>query len=250
MIYIIILLILLVVLGWFYFQYDVKETSFLDKQYIPKIIIQTWKSQNIPTKYSTLVDSIKSKNPEYEYKFFTDEDIELFLKTNYPDYYDTYQKIPIIIQKIDFFRYIAVYHYGGIYMDLDMNGLTNMDTLLKHEVVFPVDEYITEQHSGQSRYKPYYDNNQKFLLGQYAFAAAPKHAFIKELIDNIHNNIHKLIKTVNHNNDEYVYKTTGPDYVTDIYMKSSHKSVVFILDNGKRQYFGDYAQHKYFGSWK
>ena len=28
------------------------------------------------------------------------------------------------------------------------------------------------------------------------------------------------------------------------------KNKIEILDNKKRQQFGDYAQHKYFGSWK
>ena len=249
MIYIIIICIILLLI-WLYHTYGTKKIPFIATQYIPKVIIQTWKSNNIPDKYKPLIDSIKTNNPDYEYKFFTDEDIDVFLKANYPQYYDTYQKIPIKIQKIDFFRYVAVYHYGGIYMDLDMKGLKNMDDMLSHPVVFPVDEYITKEHGQVSRYKSYYDNNQRFLLGQYAFAAEPKNGFIKELIDNIHNNINKIVKSVNHDDDEYVYKTTGPDFVTTNYMKSSHKKNVFILDNGKRQYFGDYAQHKYFGSWK
>ena len=56
---------------------------------IPKIIIQTWKSNSIPNKYINLIESIKQNNPDYQYLFFTDNDIENFLKINYPQYYQT-----------------------------------------------------------------------------------------------------------------------------------------------------------------
>lgn len=251
--YILFGLIVFVILCIIAFEFSHKSPN--DKkivlpQIIPKIIIQTWKSNNIPDRYIPLIKNIKNNNPDYEYKLFTDEDIEYFLKSNYSEYYETYKNLPIKIQKIDYFRYIAIYHYGGFYMDLDMDGLENMDDLLHHRVVFPIDEYITKQHGEHARYKEYYINKQPFLLGQYAFAAEPNNKFIKEIIDNIHKNINNIVKRVNHNDDEYVYKTTGPDYISSIYMNSPYKKDVHILDNGKRQYFGNYAQHKYFGTWK
>ena len=113
---------------------------------------------------------------------------------HYPSYYSTYLNLPVKIQKIDFFRYVAIYHYGGFYLDLDMNILQCFDKLLKYSFVFPVDEYIDIRLCKHTRYRPYCDRGQTFLLGQYAFAAEPKHPFIKELIDRIHRNINKYIK--------------------------------------------------------
>lgn len=217
---------------------------------IPKIIIQTWKNSTIPARYSKLVDSIKQNNPDYKYLFFTDTDIETFLKINYPEYHQTYLKLPIKIQRIDFFRYVAVYHYGGFYMDLDMNCLKPFDDLLKYNCIFPVDEFIAEYMCRLQRYKNICDKEQYFLLGQYAFAAAPRHPFIKNIIDIIHTNIDRYVKNVIYKDDDYVYKTTGPDFVTNVYINYSDKNDIFILNNGKRQYFGDYAKHNYFGTWK
>lgn len=251
--YYILIIVLLVLLLFLYVKqnyFQVKENLEEKPNKIPKIIIQTWKNEEIPSKYLPLIDNVKKHNPEYQYIFFTDEGIDEFLKTNYLEYYKTYKELPIKIQKIDFFRYIAVYHYGGIYLDLDMDGLKNMDEILHHNAVFPVDEYINTFNGRFQRYKKFYNNEQYFLLGQYAFAAEPKNQFIKSLIDNIHNNIHKIIKTVNHNHDDYVYTTTGPDYVSKIYLEYEDKENIHVLDNKKRQYFGDFAQHKYFGSWK
>jgi len=217
---------------------------------IPKIIIQTWKTKEIPIKYQGLVDSIKYNNPSYEYKFFTDADIEEFLKNNYPEYYKTYQNLPILIQKIDFFRYVAIYHYGGFYFDLDMTGLYPLDELLNKDCVFPIDEFIQPHMCKANRFKYFCENKMYYLLGQYAFAASPKHPFIKLLIDTIHQNLHKYIRNYVPNSEDYVYLTTGPDYVTKLYMNYSNKNSVQILNYDKRQYFGKYAKHNYFGTWK
>lgn len=217
---------------------------------IPKIIIQTWKSNVVPQRYMQLIDSIKRYNPDYEYLFFTDNDIEKFLANYYPEYYSTYLRLPIKIQRIDFFRYIAVYHFGGFYMDLDMLCLKSFDTLLKHQCIFPVDEFVSENMCVFDRYKLFCDKDQNFLLGQYAFAAAPKHPFIKKLIDTIHKSINDYIKYLNTESEDYVYQTTGPDFVTSLYMNSASKKDIFIINNGQRQYFGDYAKHNYFGTWK
>jgi mannosyltransferase OCH1-like enzyme len=224
---------------------------------IPKNIIQTWKTKTIPEKYERLVKSIKTLNPEPEFKylFFDDNDIELFLKKEYPEYYKTYQQLPIIIQKIDFFRYVAVYHYGGFYFDLDMEGLEPLNAdLLKHECVFPEDEIITEDYCKNPRFKKYCDQKFYKLIGQYAFGAKPQNDFVKLLIDNIHNNIDKIIKDYekleNKKDLNYVYSSTGPDYVTDVYLNYSNKKNIEVLNVGKSQYFGNYAVHRYYGTWK
>jgi mannosyltransferase OCH1-like enzyme len=224
---------------------------------IPKIIIQTWKTKNIPQKYEKLVKSIKIFNPEpkFKYLFFDDNDIEQFLKSEYPVYYKTYQKLPVVIQKIDFFRYVAVYHYGGFYFDLDMEGLASLNPkILKHDCVFPVDEIIEKQHCGIPRYNKYCEQKFYKLIGQYAFGAKPKNEFVKKLIDNIHNNIDKLVKDYenleNKKDLDYVYSTTGPDYVTNIYLNYRDKYEIKVLNCGKRQYFGNYAAHRYYGTWK
>jgi mannosyltransferase OCH1-like enzyme len=228
----------------------VTKNDSLVENTIPKIIIQTWKSNSVPQRYMQLMNSLKKCNPDYEHLFFTDNDIEKFLREYYPEYYVTYLKLPIKIQRIDFFRYIAVYHFGGFYMDLDMQCLNSFDDLLKYKCVFPIDEFISKDMCGLNRYSEFCDNGYYFLLGQYAFAAAPKHPFIKELIDGIHKNINNYIKYANSESEDYVYKTTGPDFVTLAYINSYKKKDIFIVNNGKRQYFGDYAKHNYFGTWK
>ena len=221
---------------------------------IPRLIIQTWKNNDIPSKYINSIHSIKRNNPNYKFMFFTDKDIDKFIKEEYPQYYSTYKRLPVIIQKIDFFRYIAVYHYGGFYFDLDMTGLYPLDNILKYECVFPVDTILTPEKCTLTRFKKYCDKGYNYIFGQYAFGAKPKHPFIKALIDGINNNIDKYIKDfkTNHtlNYNIKVYTSTGPDYVMNVYLDYKDKNEVHVLEYPEAQYFGKYAKHDHFGTWK
>ena len=223
---------------------------------IPQNIIQTWKNNNIPQNYINLTNSVKNNNKNYNYIFFTDNNIEIFLKNKYSKYYNTYLKLPLKIQKIDFFRYIALYHYGGFYMDLDMECIKSFNSLLNNYAVFPIDIIFTNKNINNIRYRKYLSTGLKGTVGQYAFACTTKNEFMKYLIDNIHNNINKIIKDYDilknnkSNIRRYVYSSTGPDYVTDCFLKFKDRSKIKILDNNISQTFGTYATHKHMGTWK
>ena len=250
---ILILIIILIILYFYnYKKYEKFNTN------IPKIIIQTWKDNNIPDKYYQDIKSVKHYNRNFEFKFFTDNDIYNFINNFYPQYLNTYNTLPITVQKIDFFRYIAIYHYGGFYYDLDITATDDLNDLLDNECVFPIDTNITEINKIFVRYNKYYNQNINFLLGQYAFGAKPKNKFIKLLIDTINDNCdnYKNFYNTYYNQlnptekNQFVYSSTGPDFVTDMYAKYENKKSIKILYHDYGQYFGKYAKHNHYGTWK
>mmetsp|Transcript_8868 Transcript_8868/g.12629 ORF Transcript_8868/g.12629 Transcript_8868/m.12629 type:complete len:312 (+) Transcript_8868:35-970(+) len=87
---------------------------------IPKILHQTWKDENIPEKWKQSSQSCINLNPDYERRFWTDDDIEEFIRTEYPWFMPTYISYPYPIQRIDAARLLILYHYGGVYTDLDI----------------------------------------------------------------------------------------------------------------------------------
>lgn len=229
--------------------------EYFNEKRIPKNIIQVWKtwSSKTPAMFSSNVELLKKKNPSYKYMFFKDEMIDEFFTENYPEYYETYQNLPLNIQKVDFCRYVLLYHYGGFYFDLDIKMLHPLDnSLLTNECVFPVDEIIDpETCKGDVRFNTYCDKID-ILLGQYGFGCCKKSPFMKQLIDAIHNNLDNNIKTYKRtkNREYFVYQTTGPDFVTKEYLKYKNKKSIKILTYAKRQHFGKYAIHEYIGTWK
>ena len=66
-------------------------------------IIQTWKNkQNIPSKYKYLINKVRKLHPNANYMFFTDDDIDNFIKTKFSKYLSTYNNFKHKIEKIDF----------------------------------------------------------------------------------------------------------------------------------------------------
>jgi mannosyltransferase OCH1-like enzyme len=89
---------------------------------IPKIIHQTAPSDR--KKWNSLwfgcQSTWKALHPDFEYMFWSDEDIENFMLENYPEQYNSlFPKYDVKIKKIDAARYFILYHYGGIYADMD-----------------------------------------------------------------------------------------------------------------------------------
>jgi len=98
--------------------YDVK---------IPKIIMQTWKDKNIPDKWKNSPKSIKRHMPDWEYVLMTDDDNRKFVKKYFPDFLKYYDAFPYPIMRADAVRYMFLYIYGGIYMDLDFEVMEPID---------------------------------------------------------------------------------------------------------------------------
>lgn len=109
------------------------------EQKIPKIIWQTFKTNQVPLIMRDYVDSWITKNPEYKYRFFDDQDIQNFLKTHFPDYYEPYNRIKFGSSKADLWRYLIIYKYGGVYADLDCRCNNSLREWIK-----PDSQFVTQ----------------------------------------------------------------------------------------------------------
>lgn len=89
---------------------------------IPKNIYQVGKNYNsIPKEITENIDKIKKDNQDWKYNFYSDDDIENYLRNNTNDtifeYYNRIEKV-YGAARADFFRYILIYFEGGVYFDL------------------------------------------------------------------------------------------------------------------------------------
>ena len=208
-------------------------------------VIQTWKTLELIPQHHELVLKMRSHNPSVNNLFFTDQNIEQFILMFYPTYHETFRSFKYTIQRIDFFRYLAVYHYGGLYLDLDMDITTPFDDIDRTKAIFPV-----ETKDGETG---------NILVGNYAFYAPANHPFLRHIIDCIVNDPtdEGEIKAaqVGHGDPKehvYVYFTTGPELVSRAYRSYTGEDVVLLEPEGeyRKDCFGKYGYHKSFGTWK
>lgn len=224
---------------------------------IPKLIIQTGPPA-IPLLLRSAIAGVRLLHPAFEYRFFTDADIESFLREVFPQYEKVYHSFPYRIQRYDFFRYLAVYHYGGFYLDLDIFLARDLEPLLSSECVFPFEELTAV---------PYFwdEFRMDWQLGNYAFGAAPKHPFLGAIIESCLEAAADcswvapmLRSTPRHLRPDYhVLNTTGPGLVSRTYAENQQLvgsiDILFpedVRDPRTWHHFGSYGVHHMAGSWR
>lgn len=86
---------------------------------IPNNFMQTWKTKDIPDKWKISPITIKKYLPSYNYCLMTDSDNINFVKKYFPRFYERFKNFRYNIMRADAIRYLWLFKYGGIYMDLD-----------------------------------------------------------------------------------------------------------------------------------
>jgi mannosyltransferase OCH1-like enzyme len=155
---------------------------------IEKNIFQSWYTRDLHPRVQEEVDKCKQANPEYSYHLYTDEEMDEFVNEYYPgEIAECYHLLNIIVAKVDFWRYLVLYKYGGVYLDMDSSIVEPLRLLIKEE-----DEAIITAEGN-----PY-------LYVQWALIFSKGHPILKRTIDLIVENIRYNL----HPND--IHKMTGP----------------------------------------
>lgn len=167
---------------------------------IPRKIFQSHKSIdyiNSDDKLLNAVNSWKNCSPEYSYYFYTDQQCDEFMQTNYKGIiYNCYKKLPMNVMKADLWRYCVIYHYGGIYADSDTILLSNINNILDNKKDFVI---VPEND---------------VHLCQWIFASSPKNPILKNVIDLSIKNIQCEMDNWSHKK-HIVHYMTGPGVFTD-----------------------------------
>ncbi|KAF8076504.1 glycosyltransferase family 32 protein [Lyophyllum atratum] len=104
---------------------------------IPRILHQTWKTEVLPPRWKGISDACREMMPDYEYILWTDATSRQFISDHYPWFLENFDGYTYPIQRADAIRYFVLYHFGGVYIDLDIGCLRPMDPLLVYPVILP-----------------------------------------------------------------------------------------------------------------
>lgn len=204
---------------------------------IEKNIFQSWYTKTLDPLIQKKIDSYKTMNPEYTYYLYDDDEIDNFVNTHYQGIIsECYNKLNIIVAKVDFWRYLVLYKYGGIYLDMDSSIEKPLNRLIKDD-----DEAIITAEGNADLYV------------QWGLIFSKQHPILKKTIelvcDNIQNNRYP--------ND--IHKMTGPTVYTrainEVHQKTfyntiNHKNInkntyiIFKSDNISYRIYGiDYNSY-------
>ncbi len=224
---------------------------------IPKLIIQKG-YPDLPLTLRSAVVNVRLLHPSFDYLFFDDGKAESFVQEYFPEYRDTYHSFRFPIQRYDFFRYLAVYHYGGFYLDLDVFLARELTPLLTSECVFPFEE-LTPSKYFWHRFR------MDWQIGNYAFGAVPGHPFLAALIQNCllaqqdPSWVAPMMKWIPKpfRAEFYVLNTTGPGLVSRTFAENPHLAqgvnILFpddVCDRCSWHQFGSFGVHHMIGTWR
>ena len=179
---------------------------------IPKIIWQTYKDpfDQLQPYMLDAVNTWKTLNPEYEYRYMDDSQAAQFILEEYgQEWHDLFVGLPVGVMRGDLWRYMIIYKYGGVYTDLDTECLNPINTWLNEEyemIVCPE----TEIH-----------------FCQWTFAASAGNPILKSVLDTIKE---KLINPT-YGSPHFVHTHTGPDIWTKGILKALNIQVNNLIDD-------------------
>ena len=184
---------------YFFCKYFVKN---IPKNKVPKILFTSYSCSKKNEIVKIIIQKWSELNKDFEVKYFSDKDIELFFK-KHNRYYSTYKKLRNGVAKADLFRLIYLNNYGGYWFDID---------LVPMKII-----------------RPYRGKIHLFDMGceniSYMFiGGSPNKLFdetIKKVLNNINNNFPKK--------KDHVLDITGPRVIQSIISKK----LGFKLEDGK-----------------
>eukprot|EP01135_Chromosphaera_perkinsii_P001167 Nk52_evm6s160 gene=Nk52_evmTU6s160 len=95
---------------------------------IPRIFHQSYRARDIQRQdWTYCSQSWTSKLPEWEYRFWMDDDNENLVKRFLPQYLDVYNTVYRPVMKADFARLLYMYFFGGVYADFDFELLRSLE---------------------------------------------------------------------------------------------------------------------------
>ena len=142
---------------------------------IPKIIHQVYfqrdANHTFLDKYNGARQSWSKLNPDFEYILWNKSMVDTFIQSNYPEIFVLYESYLSWITQHDVSRYVIIYHFGGIYVDIDTRCTSNISHLLsnvfknKRQVVLRIGQF--------------------HLANNGFFAATPRHPFFLHVLSGL-----------------------------------------------------------------
>ncbi len=221
---------------------------------ISNTIFQTWKTDQIPDYFQTFADSWKNHHPTYDFQLWSDEMNETFISENYADFLPIYKSYPHNIQRADAIRYFLLYHYGGIYVDLDILSLKNITPLIEDLDCF----FGIESTAHNAIY------NTPMIASNALMGCVKNHPFFEKILEELYQ---QNIQSEDQN--QLVLHSTGPFMLNRVLDKHPTPDVVlidskfvsplsyleaesYVKDNFvgmSRQLASAYCIHLHWGSW-
>lgn len=183
---------------------------------IPRIIHQVFFSHSgVPAYFSVLSQTWKEKNPDWEYRFWNHNSIEQFMASEFQNLIPLFRSFPYDVQRWHFVRYLILYRYGGLYVDMDYECIKPLDSILSDSLCC----FGVEPASHAIQY------SEPYIIGNALMASIPYHDFLDHIIQEItigkwQNQVNAVLQ---------IKESTGSSMIKRIYNAYKKKDNITLL---------------------
>lgn len=199
---------------------------------IPRIFHQIWYQgeSRLPLHLKEYRQSWIAQHPNFTFAFWDQPSIENLVNQSEPWIKDHYFSYELMIQRIDFAKYVILHHFGGIYMDIDVKCIKPIDDLLSEHseknVILSKCPYDFVHHSlmffiGLRLGEP--------LINNGIMMCNKGHSIMTSIMKTCFENRATIFRLFG-NNFLHIFATTGPVAVTKAFRKVP-KGDVTVLDH-------------------
>eukprot|EP00927_Polykrikos_kofoidii_P072806 TRINITY_DN68900_c0_g1_i1.p1 TRINITY_DN68900_c0_g1~~TRINITY_DN68900_c0_g1_i1.p1 ORF type:complete len:855 (+),score=145.88 TRINITY_DN68900_c0_g1_i1:157-2721(+) len=146
--------------------------------HIPKVIHQTWKTEDLPSKYARHVASWRLMHPHWRSEFWDDHRGRDLVAANFPQYLADFDQMSGI-KRADVMRIVALYVQGGIYADIDVEAVKPFDGLLAAAAKSKAAVLLGEENFVHA---VLLERKSTWLVSNALMASAPGHPFWLEAL--------------------------------------------------------------------
>jgi mannosyltransferase OCH1-like enzyme len=194
---------------------------------IPKIIHQIWFNfknkpygNKLPYKYQKYQKTLIDMNKDFKYILWDEKSAKKLIKEKYKWCYKIFKSFKYPVKKVDYFKYILMYEYGGIYLDMDIKSIKsiNLDKINK-----------TNKKVILCKHQKIFMMNMMLKIQNCVLMSEQKNEFWLFLLQNINKWEKTYISYLHSVLDILVH--TGPGMLTNTYEKYNKKDDILLLES-------------------
>lgn len=188
----------------------------------PNIIHQIWLQgeNNIPNEFQINMEQNKKLHKTWTYILWDDIKIINLMRKD-KTLIDTYYTLEYLHLKVDFARYVIIYIYGGVYIDMDAKCQKSLDPLLKQ-----YEEYdLILSKVNCNLLECYINCRNKTCLNNGIIISKKNNIIMKKMIDYVLGHPHCSFLSTK---ITCIQNITGPKRLTDIVYKNINDKVKLL----------------------
>ena len=197
---------------------------------IPKIVHQAWspiaperpwKTKEVPIRFASCVESIKTHLSDWEYKLWTLESSRSLIEQKYSWFLDAYDNFDYDICRLDAARFFYLHAYGGVYFDVDVTinerfNIDNNNDCILFDYTLGSQSFINKGYS--------------YIIDSFCMAADANHPLMKRAMKALQTGRLLKLSDLSETRENFnIMMVAGPGFLTALYTLYKDKYDIKVL---------------------